>query len=144
MSEGKYRYFKCNFDEKTNYAHKFGEKRVLLWCDKNEINDEFIRRKETDICRKFKFLFFSWFHRAKMWYAKCKLLPSNQQTFFIESYITDFKSYIYISIQDRLSFLISKSVLYNFAEKLLATLICLWCTVIVYAPSYLGIFKGIL
>ena len=74
-----------------------------------------------------------------MWYAKCKLLPSNQQTFFIESYITDFKSYItdfksyitdfksyiYISIQDRLSFLISKSVLYNFAEKLLATLICL-------------------
>ena len=29
-----------------------------------------------------------------MWYAKCKLLPSNQQTFFIESYITDFKSYI--------------------------------------------------
>ena len=86
-----------------------------------------------------------------MWYAKCKLLPSNQQTFFIESYIadfksyiTDFKSYIYISIQDRLSFLISKSVLYNFAEKLLATLICLWCTVIVYAQSYLGIFKGIL
>ena len=27
-----------------------------------------------------------------MWYAKCKLLPSNQQTFFIESYITDFKT----------------------------------------------------
>ena len=79
-----------------------------------------------------------------MWYAKCKLLPSKQQTFFIESYIADFKSYIYISIQDRLSFLISKSVLYNFAEKLLATLICLWCTVIVYAQSYLGIFKGIL
>ena len=79
-----------------------------------------------------------------MWYAKCKLLPSNQQTFFIESYITDFKSHIYISIQDRLSFLISKSVLYNFAEKLLATLICLWCAVIVYARSYLGIFKGIL
>ena len=57
MSEDKYRYFKCNFDEKTNYAHKFGEKRVLLWCDKNEINDEFIRRKETDICQKFNFYF---------------------------------------------------------------------------------------
>ena len=30
ISEDKYRYFKCNFYEKTNYAHTFEEKSVLL------------------------------------------------------------------------------------------------------------------
>ena len=43
------------FDEKINYAHTFEEKPVLLWCNKNEINDEIIGRKEIDIYRKFKF-----------------------------------------------------------------------------------------
>ena len=33
------------------------KKQVLLWCDKNEIYDEIIRRKEIDICQKFKFFF---------------------------------------------------------------------------------------
>ena len=29
ISEDKYRYFKCNFDEETNYAYTFAEKHVL-------------------------------------------------------------------------------------------------------------------
>ena len=36
--------------------------------------------------RKFKFLFPSFFHLTKILYGKCKLLPSNQKTFPIESY----------------------------------------------------------
>ena len=59
-SEGKYRYFKCNFNGKTNYAHNFDEKHVLLWFDKKEINDEIIRRKEIDIYGKLFFSFFIW------------------------------------------------------------------------------------
>ena len=57
--------------------------------------------------RKFKFLFPSFFHLTKILYGKCKLLPSNQKTCPIESLT------------------ISKNVLHNFAEKLLARLICL-------------------
>ena len=34
---------------------------------------------------------------------------------------------LHYSVQESLSLLISKRVLHNFAEKLLATLICLWC-----------------
>ena len=30
INEDKYRYFKCNFDDETNYAHTFEEKYVLL------------------------------------------------------------------------------------------------------------------
>ena len=30
ISKGKYRYFKCNFNEKTNYAHSVEGKHVLL------------------------------------------------------------------------------------------------------------------
>ena len=36
----------------------------------NEINDEIIERKEIDIYRKFKFLFFNFFHLAKICNAK--------------------------------------------------------------------------
>ena len=81
ISEGKYRYFKCNFNEKKNYAHSFDEKHVLLWCDKNETNDE-----------SFEFLFFSFFGLAKIWYAKCQLSPSNQKAFFIETYTIQYKT----------------------------------------------------
>ena len=52
----------------------------------NEINDEIIERKEIDIYRKFKFLFFNFFHLAKICNAKGKLLLSNHKTFFIETY----------------------------------------------------------
>ena len=79
ISEGK-----CNFNEKNNYASNFDEKHDLSWY-------EIIRRKEIDIYRKFKFLFFSFFHLSKMWYAKCKLLPSNQKTFFIETCTIQYK-----------------------------------------------------
>ena len=48
--------------KKNTYANDFDEKYVLLWCDKNEINEGIIRRKEIDIYRKFRFLFFSFFH----------------------------------------------------------------------------------
>ena len=75
---------KWNFNEKNNYVSKFDEKHVLLWY-------EIIRRKEIDIYRKFKFLFFSFLHLSKMWYAKCKLLPSNQKTFFIETCTIQYK-----------------------------------------------------
>ena len=39
--------------KKNNYAQNFNEKHVLLWCDKNEINDEVIMRKKIDIYREF-------------------------------------------------------------------------------------------
>ena len=68
------------------------KKHVLLWCDKNEIYDEIIRRKEIDIYQKFKFLFFSFFHLAKIWYAKCKFLPSNQKTFYTDIYSIQYKT----------------------------------------------------
>ena len=68
------------------------KKHVLLWCDKNEIYDEIIRRKEIDIYQKFKFLFFIFFHLAKIWYAKCKFLPSNQKTFYTDIYSIQYKT----------------------------------------------------
>ena len=48
----------CNVDEKTNYAHTFEEKSVLLRYNTNEINDEMIGRNKIDIYRKFKFFLF--------------------------------------------------------------------------------------
>ena len=39
----------------------------------------------------FKFLFFIFFHLSKMWYAKYKLLPFNQKTFFIETCAIQYK-----------------------------------------------------
>ena len=108
ISEDKCRYFKCNFDEKTNYAHNFEEKHVLLWCYKDEINDGIIRRKEIDIYGKFKFFFFIPFHLAKIWYAKCKRLPFNLTKNFHKN----------CSIQDRLSLLISER-LEQFQRKLI-------------------------
>ena len=70
MSEGKSTYFKCNLNEKANYAHNFHEKHFLFWCDKNEINDEIIRRKKTDIYWKFKFLFLSFFSIGRKFNTK--------------------------------------------------------------------------
>ena len=72
--------------KKLIYVHNFEEKHVLLWYNKNETNDEIIRRKEIAIYWKLQFLFFSFSHRAKIWNAKWKLLPSSQKTFFIETY----------------------------------------------------------
>ena len=40
---------------------------------------------------KFKF-FFSFIHLAKIWYAKSQLSPSNQKTFFIETYTIQYKT----------------------------------------------------
>ena len=51
--------FKCDFDEKANYAHTFEEKSVLLWYNKNLTNDEIIERKEIDIYQRLSFSFYS-------------------------------------------------------------------------------------
>ena len=59
IGEEKYRYFKRKFDERTNSAHSFEEKPVLLRCNKNEINDEIIGRKEINIYWKFRLSFFA-------------------------------------------------------------------------------------
>ena len=45
--------------KKLIYVHNFEEKHVLLWYNKNETNDEIIRRKEIAIYWKLQFLFFS-------------------------------------------------------------------------------------
>ena len=108
ISEGKYRYFKCNFNEKKNYAHSFDEKHVLLWCDKNETNDE-----------SFEFLFFSFIG-----------LAIRQMSTFTFQPKSVFYRNLHYPIQDKLSLLISKSVPRNFADKLMATMTCLWCTLI--------------
>ena len=121
ISENKYRHFECNVDEKANYAHTFKEKSVLLWCNKNEINDEIIRRKETDIYRKFKFLnfFFIW-----------PEFDTPNVSFYLPTE-NHFYRNLHHPIQNRLSLLISKSILHNFAKKKttkisvsLATLLC--------------------
>ena len=106
ISEDKYRYFKCNFDEKNNYVHTFEEKTcsVMLWKNKIE--------RKIDMCQKFNFLFLFFFffpYLAKIWYAKCKVLPSNRKNIFYRN--------LHHPIQGRLSLLISKSVWHNFAER---------------------------
>ena len=115
------------------------KKHVLLCCEKNEI-----KRKFT-FCRKFTFLFLFlfFFYLAKIWYAKCKVLPFNRKNIFYRN--------LHHPIQGRLSLLISKSVWHNFAEKyakisvFLATMIRLWhtltslCTVI-YGSSLRRLF----
>ena len=125
IREGKYRYFICNFNKKTDYAHNFEEKSLRLWWDKNEINDEIIRKKETDICRKFKFLFYSFLHLTKIWCAKWKLLHSNPKTFLEKLTVSNTRQIKSVYFEKSFT---------QFCRRLfknqcfLATFICLWCT----------------
>ena len=110
ISEEKYRYFRCNFDEK---------KKKSSYADTFEGNWYFI---ESLIF--FFFFFFS--HLPKIWHAKCKVLPFNRKNIFYRN--------LHHLIQGRLSLLISKSVWHNFPETyakinvFLSTMIRLWRT----------------
>ena len=93
---------------------------MTWWCDKNEINHETARRKGIDIYRKFKFLFFTFFHMAK------KIDTPN-----VNFYLTTTKRFyrnLQYPIQERLSLLNSRNFQKHFAEKLPVSLICLSCT----------------
>ena len=92
---------KCNFNEKNNYANHFDERHVLLWY-------KIIRGKEIDI-------------------SSVENMIRPMQTFTFQPKHVFYKN-LHYPIQERLSLLISKRVSHNFAEKLLAMLICLWCT----------------
>ena len=80
------------------------KKHILLCCEKNKIE-----RKLIFIESFFFFFFFSLSHLAKIWYAKCQVLPSNRKNIFYRN--------LHHPIQGRLSLLISQSVWHNFAEK---------------------------
>ena len=107
------------------------KKQVLLCCKKNKIERKLIFIESLIF---FFFFFFFFSHRAKIWYAKCKVLPSNRKNIFYRN--------LHHPMQVRLSLLISKNVWHNFAEKyakisvFLATMMRLWrtltslCTVI--------------
>ena len=93
---------------------------VLLCCEKNKIERKLI------FIESLIFFFFFFSHLAKIWYTKCKVLPSHQKNIFYRN--------LHHPIQGRLILLISKNVWHNLAEKyakisvFLATLMCLWCT----------------
>ena len=105
ISEEKYRYFRCNFDEKKS-----------CYADTFEGNLYFIEGLIF-------FFFFS--HLPKIWYAKCKVLPFNRKNVYWN---------LHYLIQGRLSLLVSKSVWHNFPETnakinvFLSTMIRLWRT----------------
>ena len=88
------------------------KKHFLLWY-------EIIRRKKIDIYRKFKFYFLVFFICRKCDTPNVKFyLPTKKR----------FLKKLALSNTRRSSLFISKPVSHNFAEKLLATLMCLWCT----------------
>ena len=129
ISKDKYRYFKCNFDGKKIIMHTLLKKKhVLLCCEQNKIERKLIFMKSLIFFFFFLFYLFIYFfsHLVKIWYAKCKVLPSNRKIIFYRN--------LHNPIQGRLSSLIPISVLHNFAEKnakisvFLATMIRLWCT----------------
>ena len=88
LSEGKYRYFKCNFSERTNYTRNFEEKHVLL----EERKLIFIESLSFHFL--FLFFFFIWqkpdmpnvnFYLLTKKYFLCKLiLPNTRQIKFVD------------------------------------------------------------
>ena len=101
---------KWNFNEKNNYVSKFDEKHVLLWY-------ETVRRKIFIESLSFYFLAF----------YICRKCDTPNVNFYLPTKKRFYRN-LHYPIQERLSLLISKRVSHNFAEKLLAMLICLWCT----------------
>ena len=99
---------KWNFNEKNNYVSKFDEKHVLLWY-------ETIRRKIFIECLSFYFLAF----------YICRKCDAPNVNFCLPTKKRFYRN-LHYPIQERLSLLISKRVSHNFAEKLLAMLICLY------------------
>ena len=62
----------CNFDEKTNCAHFFEERKLLL-------------------IESLSFSFFFFFASGENLIHQRKLLPCNQKTFFIKTYTVQYK-----------------------------------------------------
>ena len=89
--------------KKTNYAHTFEEKHVLLLSNKTEINYEITERKEIDISQKFKSFHF--------FYILQKCDTSNVSFYLPTKKLRHRNSYN--PIQDRLSLLVSKRVWHN-------------------------------
>ena len=89
--------------KKTNYAHTFEEKHVLLLSNKTETNYEITERKEIDISQKFKSFHF--------FYISQKFDTSNV-SFYLPTKKLRHRN-LCNPKQDRLSLLVSKRVWHN-------------------------------